>query len=59
MEEINGWISRIVVDFNAFDKKTTSIKFKNIEYQAQQFKIKKKKEHIHQRRSGSDGDVIL
>ena len=41
MEETNGQILRIIINFDAFDGKIINIKLKNIEHQAQQFKKKK------------------
>ena len=58
MEEVNSWILRIVVDFDAFDGKTANTKPKDIEHQAQQFKERKKKECVHQGWSNGDGDVV-
>ena len=47
MEETNSWISRIIVNFGAFDKKIINIKSKNIKHQVQQFRGRKKKECIY------------
>ena len=59
MEKINGWISRIVVDFGAFDEEIINMKFKDIEHQAQQFGGKKKKECIHWRWNNNNSNVVL
>ena len=59
MEETSGWISRIIIDFSAFDGWTAGKEFRSIEHQTQQFKKKRKKEHVHGGWSGGDGDTVL
>ena len=58
IEKTINWILRIIVDINAFNEQTVDEKFKNIEYQAQQFEKKKKKECVHGEQGGGDGDVV-
>ena len=58
MKETSGQISRIIVNFGAFDGWTAGKKSKNIKHQAQQFKKRKKKEHVRGRRGSNNSDVV-
>ena len=58
MEETSGQISKIVVNFNAFDRWTVDKESKNIKHQAQQFRKRRREEHVRGKWNSNDSDTI-